>query len=229
MMLKKWGNLPVELQKPEVKQYYDILSKRKLSLFFKRVFDVLLSVILLVLLSPIIIILMIAIPIDSKGNPFYLQTRVTQYYRHFKIIKFRTMQMNADKLGTEVTLHNDPRITRLGKIIRKNRLDEIPQLLNILIGDMTFVGTRPEVPRYVAEYTNEMMATLLVRAGVTSSGSIEYREEQNLLKDSKNPEETYIYEVLPAKMKYNLNALLNFNLFADLKVMIKTIVEVFFS
>ena len=160
MILKKWEELPKEFQTEEVKKYYDILSKKKGSLFLKRVFDVIVSLIMLIILLPVFIILGIAIKIDSKGPVFFRQERITQYGRTFRIFKFRTMVNNAEKLGTQVTVGNDSRITRVGSFIRNCRLDEISQLLNILTGDMTFVGTRPEVKKYVDHYTKEMMATL---------------------------------------------------------------------
>ena len=226
MILKKWEELPKEFQTEEVKKYYDILSKKKGSLFLKRVFDVIVSLIMLIILLPVFIILGIAIKIDSKGSVFFRQERITQYGRTFRIFKFRTMVNNAEKLGTQVTVGNDSRITRVGSFIRNCRLDEISQLLNILTGDMTFVGTRPEVRKYVDHYTKEMMATLLLPAGVTSLASIYYKDEAKLLDKSNNPDKTYVEEVLPGKMKYNLQSIEQFNFFEDIKTMIKTVVAV---
>ncbi|MBO5782566.1 MAG: sugar transferase, partial [Clostridia bacterium] len=160
-MLKKWEQLPIEMQTEEVKKYYDILAKRKVSLFFKRVFDIFVSLILLILFSPVFLILAIAIKLDSKGPVFYRQVRITRYGKEFKIFKFRTMVQDADK-GSQVTVNNDDRITKVGKFIRKYRLDEISQLIDVLRGTMTFVGVRPESPNYVAQYTPEMLATLLL-------------------------------------------------------------------
>lgn len=226
MILKKWEELPKEFQTEEVKKYYDILSKKKGSLFLKRVFDVIVSLIMLIILLPVFIILGIAIKIDSKGPVFFRQERITQYGKTFKIFKLRTMVNNAEKLGTQVTVGNDSRITRVGSFIRNCRLDEISQLLNILTGDMTFVGTRPEVKKYVDHYTNEMMATLLLPAGVTSLASIYYKDEAELLEKSENPDKTYIEEILPEKMKYNLQSIEKFNFLEDIKIMFMTALAV---
>ena len=159
MILIKYEKLPENLKNEKVKEYYDILSKKKISLVIKRIFDIIVALILLILLSPIILILAIMIKIDSKGPVFYRQERITTYGKIFRIFKFRTMVQNADKVGTLVTVGNDSRITRVGKLIRKVRLDELPQLINVLKGEMTFVGTRPEVKKYVDKYTEEMKAT----------------------------------------------------------------------
>lgn len=226
MILKDWEQLPEELQLDEVKPYYEVLKKKKLSLILKRIFDIVVSFIMLIILSPVFVFLGIAIKIDSKGPVFFRQERITQYGKTFKIFKFRTMVNNAEKLGTQVTVGNDARITKVGKFIRDCRLDEIAQLLNILTGDMTFVGTRPEVKKYVNHYTKEMMATLLLPAGVTSLASIYYKDEAKLLDKSNNPDKTYVEEVLPGKMKYNLQSIKEFNFFEDIKTMIKTVVAV---
>lgn len=226
MILKDWEQLPEELQLDEVKPYYEVLKKKKLSLILKRIFDIVVSFIMLIILSPVFVFLGIAIKIDSKGPVFFRQERITQYGKTFKIFKFRTMVNNAEKLGTQVTVGNDARITKVGKFIRDCRLDEIAQLLNILTGDMTFVGTRPEVKKYVNHYTKEMMATLLLPAGVTSLASIYYKDEAKLLDKSNNPDKTYIEEVLPGKMKYNLQSIKEFNFFEDIKTMLKTVVAV---
>lgn len=226
MSLKDWEQLPEELQLDEVKPYYEILKKKKLSLILKRIFDIVVSFIMLIILSPVFVFLGIAIKIDSKGPVFFRQERITQYGKTFKIFKFRTMVNNAEKLGTQVTVGNDARITKVGKFIRDCRLDEIVQLLNILTGDMTFVGTRPEVKKYVNHYTKEMMATLLLPAGVTSLASIYYKDEAKLLDKSNNPDKTYVEEVLPGKMKYNLQSIKEFNFFEDIKTMLKTVVAV---
>ena len=226
MILKKWEELPKEFQTEEVKKYCNILSKKKGSLFLKRVFDVIVSLIMLIILLPVFIILGIAIKIDSKGPVFFRQERITQYGRTFRIFKFRTMVNNAEKLGTQVTVGNDSRITRVGSFIRNCRLDEISQLLNILTGDMTFVGTRPEVKKYVDYYTKEMMATLLLPAGVTSFASIYYKDEAELLEKSENPDKTYIEEILPEKMKYNLQSVEKFNFLEDIKIMFMTALAV---
>ena len=226
MMLKKWEDLPPEMQRDEVREYCDILKKKQVSLFFKRAFDIVVSLILLIILSPVFLILAIAIKIDSPGPVFYRQERVTQYGRHFRIFKFRSMVNSADKSGTAVTVKDDCRITRTGRFIRKFRLDEISQLIDVLRGTMTFVGTRPEVPKYVEHYTPEMMATLLLPAGVTSLASIYYKDEAELLDAADDPDMTYITEVLPGKMEYNLRELREFGFFRDIKEMVMTVLAV---
>lgn len=229
MILKKYENLPNELKNEKVKKYYDILNKKRINLLLKRIFDIIMSLILLIILSPVFFTLIILIKIDSKGAVFYKQERITQYGKSFKILKFRTMVQDADKKGSLITIGEDPRITKIGKKIRKSRLDEIPQLINILKGDMSFVGTRPEVPKYVEKYTDEMKATLLMPAGVTSKASIEYRDEDEIinkyLSKGEKLDDIYIKRVLPEKMKWNLEYIKDFNIFEDIKVCIKTIVK----
>ena len=227
MILKKWEELPEELRLDEVKPYYDLLSCKKGSLVFKRGFDVAASLIMLVLLSPAFLTLAVAIKADSPGPVFFRQKRITQYGKEFKIFKFRTMVNNAEKLGTQVTVNNDSRITKVGSFIRGCRLDEIPQLLNVLRGDMSFVGTRPEVIKYVDKYSNEMLATLLMPAGVTSEASILYKDEAERLEKADNPDEVYVNEILPEKMKYNLESIKNFSFINDIKTMGRTIFAVF--
>jgi len=226
MILRKWDKLPPEMQIPEVKLYYDILQKRKLSLVLKRLFDIAVSFTLLVLLSPVFAVLAIAIKLDSKGPVFYRQTRVTQYGEEFRIFKFRSMVTDADK-GSLLTVGGDSRITRTGKFIRKYKLDEFSQLIDVLRGTMTFVGTRPEVPKYVEKYTPEMMATLLLPAGITSEASVYYKDENELLDSAEDVEKTYLEVVLPDKMKYNLAAIKSFSFIDDIKVMILTVLAVF--
>lgn len=225
-MLKKWDDLPLEMRKDEILSYYKILKKKQVSLFLKRIFDIIMSLILIIILFPLLIILAILIKKDSKGEIIYKSTRITQYNKEFQIYKFRTMVKDADKIGSQVTVGNDNRITKIGKTLRKYRLDEIPQLFNILKGDMSFVGTRPESPYYVKHYTNEMYATLLLKAGVTSETSIEYRDEANLLRDETDTDKIYIEKILPEKMKYNLKSVRDFSLAKDIKTMIKTVIVV---
>ena len=222
-LLKRWEQLPQELQNDSVRPYYEALSRKRGQLLLKRVFDILLSLVLLVLLSPVMLLLGLAIRLDSPGEVLFRQVRVTQYGQEFRIFKFRTMVANAQQLGTQVTVQGDMRITRVGKLLRKCRLDELPQLLNILMGQMSFVGTRPEVPRYVRQYTPQMLATLLLPAGVTSQASIRYKDEDRLLDSSADPDRTYVEQVLPGKMEYNLNSLLDFSLWQDLKTMVQTV------
>ena len=226
MILRKWEDLPKEMQIPEVKEYYDLLSKKKFQLVLKRIFDIVVSFTLLSLLSPLFIILAIAIKLDSKGPVFYRQTRVTQYGEEFRIFKFRSMVTDADK-GSLLTVGGDSRITKTGRFIRKYKLDEFSQLIDVLRGTMTFVGTRPEVPKYVEKYTPEMMATLLMPAGITSEASVYYKDENELLDAAEDVEKTYLEVVLPDKMKYNLAAIKSFSFIDDIKVMILTALAVF--
>ena len=226
MILKKWEDLPAILQTEEVRPYYEVLKKKQCSLLVKRVFDVVVSAVMLLLLSPAFLILAIAIKLDSEGPVFYRQVRVTQYGREFRIFKFRTMVQNADRIGAQVTVGNGARITRIGKFIRKCRLDEICQLIDVLRGTMTFVGTRPEVPKYVTAYTPEMLATLLLPAGVTSEASIMYKDEAQLLDRAKDVDQVYIEQVLPGKMKYNLQAIHKFSFIGDIKTMFRTVFAV---
>ena len=200
MLLKRWEDLPDIMRTDEVKPYYDVLQRQKASLILKRIFDFTVSLILLLLIWPILIIIAIAVKLDSPGPAFYKQERVTTYNRKFKIWKFRTMVANADKIGSQVTVSNDQRVTKVGKILRGVRLDELPQVINILTGDMSFVGTRPEVVKYVEAYKPEYYATLLLPAGVTSEASIRYKDEYKLLAEADDVDKVYIEEVLPAKM-----------------------------
>ena len=226
MILKRWEDLPENLRNDAVRPYYDLLAKRKGSLLLKRCFDVVVSALMLLVLSPVFLVLAIAIKLDSPGPVFYRQVRVTQYGEHFRIFKFRSMVSDADKRGSLVTVSGDSRITRVGHVIRNCRLDELCQLIDIFRGTMTFVGTRPEVPKYVAAYTPEMMATLLLPAGVTSEASILYKDEAELLDAADDVDTVYIRDVLPGKMKYNLDALKNFSFFSDIATMFRTVFAV---
>ncbi len=225
MLIKKWEKLPSFMQIEEVKEYYLILRKKNLYLFFKRVFDILISFLMLILLFPLFLILAIAIKIDSKGPVFYRQERVSQYGKRFRIFKFRSMFIDADKKGS-LTIDRDARITRVGHFIRRFRLDEICQLIDILRGTMTFIGTRPEVPKYVDQYSNQMLATLLLPAGVTSLSSIYFKDEADLLKDCDDADRVYISEVLPKKMYFNLKGLKEMSLLNDIKILIMTVLAV---
>lgn len=228
MLLRKWDDIPEFMRNDEVKKYYDILIKKRFSLMLKRFFDIIMSLLLLIVLSPVFLILAIWIKADSKGTVFYRQERITQYGRTFRIFKFRTMVSNADKIGALVTTQNDSRITRVGEKIRKCRLDELPQLINILKGDMSFVGTRPEVQKYVDAYTDEMKATLLLPAGVTSLASLKYRDEDEIISQEtdkgKTVDQAYIEDVLPEKMKFNLEYLNNFNILKDVNLCVRTVI-----
>lgn len=222
-MLRKWENLDEWIRQPEVKEYYDILSKKKGSLFLKRFFDILIALILFIILLIPMIIIAVYIKTDSEGPIFYRQRRVTAYGKEFRIHKFRTMVTNAEKIGTAVTVGEDPRITKAGHFLRKTRLDELPQLIDVLEGTMSFVGTRPEAVKYVKQYTPEMRATLLLPAGITSVASILYKDEAELLENAADPDKTYVEEILPEKMKYNLQSIRDFSLINDLKTMFATV------
>lgn len=225
-MLREWDKLPKSMRTEAVRPYYERLKKKKVSLALKRIFDVIASSIMLVILSPMLLIISILIVTDSKGGVFYRQERVTQYGKKFKIFKFRTMVANADKIGTQVTVLNDNRITKIGTVIRKYRIDEIPQLLNILAGDMSLVGTRPESVHYVKHYTPEMMATLLLPAGVTSEASILYKDEAELLNQADDVDKVYIEKILPEKMNYNLESIKKFSFIREIETMIRTVFAV---
>ena len=222
-MLRKWENLDEWIRQPEVKEYYDILSKKKGSLFLKRIFDILIALILFIILLIPMIIIAVYIKTDSEGPVFYRQRRITTYGKEFRIHKFRTMVTDAEKIGTAVTVGEDPRITKAGHFLRKTRLDELPQLIDVLEGTMSFVGTRPEAVKYVKQYTPEMRATLLLPAGITSVASILYKDEAELLENASDPDKTYVEEILPEKMKYNLQSIRDFSLINDLKTMFATV------
>mgnify|MGYP001018923062 FL=1 len=223
-------NIDKRFETEIVKKYREEIEKRRVSLFLKLFLDKVLALILLIPLSPIILAIAIWIKLDSEGPVFYRQERITTYGRPFRIFKFRTMVKDADKLGAAVTEHNDPRISRAGDKLRKVRLDELPQLFNVLLGDMSFVGVRPEVAKYVNRYTDEMNATLLLPAGITSPASIEYKDEDEVIEKFKGSgrsiDDIYIEEVLPDKMKYNLEYIKNFSIINDIKIMIQTALAV---
>ena len=226
-ILPKWDELPDDIKTEVVRPYYDALSKRKAGLFFKRVLDIIAAIDLIILLGIPMLIIAIMIKCDSKGPVFFRQERVTSYGAKFRIHKFRTMVNNADKIGTSVTVDNDNRITKVGSKLRNHRLDEFPQLFDVLSGDMSFVGTRPEVVKYVDMYSDEMKATLLMPAGITSIASIEYKDEAELLEKAEDADEVYINEILPAKMEYNLKSVKKFGFFKDIGVLFKTVAAVF--
>ncbi len=225
-MLKKWETLPDYMKNDEVRVYYETLQKKKVSMFLKRVMDLVGGLILLVLLAIPMIVISIMIKLDSEGPVFYRQERVTTYGKHFKIHKFRTMVSNADKIGSTVTVENDSRITKVGAKLRGCRLDELPQVLDLISGNMSFVGTRPEAVKYVEQYKPEYMATLLLPAGITSEASIRYKDEAELLDAASDVDKTYIEEVLPGKMKYNLDSIKNFSFFGDIVTMFRTVLAV---
>lgn len=226
MRLRKWEDLPAFMQCKEVREYYDILVKKKGSLGLKRGFDVVVATVMLVILAIPMLIVAIMIKTDSPGPVFYRQERVTSYGKKFRIHKFRTMVNNADKIGSAVTAGRDARITKVGNKLRNLRIDEIPQLIDVLTGDMSFVGTRPEVTKYVKKYNNEMYATLLLPAGITSEASIRYKDEAELLDAVDDIDKVYVEEVLPRKMKYNLQSIRKFSFFGEIATMFRTVFAV---
>lgn len=225
-MLREWNDLPNFMKCDEVKEYYDILVEKKLELKLKRLFDVVMSFIFIIFFSIPMLIIAVMIKMDSQGPVFYRQERITTYGKRFRIHKFRTMINNADKIGAAVTVSNDNRITKVGVKLRKLRLDELPQLFDIITGNMSFVGTRPESLKYVKMYTKEMRATLLLPAGITSEASIRYKDESRLLDVSDDIDNKYIEKILPEKMNYNLESIKKFSLGRELIIMFKTIFAV---
>ncbi|HBM98176.1 MAG TPA: glycosyl transferase [Ruminococcus sp.] len=222
-----FDKLPQRFQCDEVREYYDILCKKKFSIMLKRITDIFMALVMLIFLIIPIIIISIAVKCTSKGPVFYKQVRVTAYGRRFKILKFRTMVVGADKIGSLVTTDGDRRITKMGKFLRKYRLDELPQIFHVVSGKMSVVGTRPEVPKYVDSYEKEYLATLLMPAGITSLASIMYKDEEKLLSDKDDVDTVYVEQILPDKMEYNLKYLRNFGFRSDIKLMFKTVKEVF--
>ena len=221
-MLCKWEDLPLKMQNSSVRSYYDRLDSHRLQLHMKRTFDIIVSLFGLLVFSPIFLVTVIAIKLDTPGPVFYRQERVTQYGRTFKIFKFRSMIYNSST-GVNLTVKNDSRITKTGRIIRKFKIDELCQLIDVLIGNMTLVGTRPEVPEYVSEYSEEMLATLLLPAGITSKASIIFKDESELLKNVEDPRVFYIKEILPKKMKYNLEGISKFGITNEAKLLFMTV------
>ena len=225
-MLRSWEKLPDFMRIPEVRPYWDVLNKKRFQLFLKRVFDIVLSLVLIVILAFPMLIIAIWIKFDSKGSVFYRQERVTTYGKHFRIHKFRTMVSNADKIGSAVTVENDARITKVGAKLRNLRLDEIPQLFDVISGNMSFVGTRPEAVKYVEQYKPEYYATLLLPAGITSEASIRYKDENKILNVSCDVDILYMNQVLPYKMKYNLEYIKKISILTDFLVMFHTMFAV---
>lgn len=221
-MLRKWNDMPDFMQCDEVKEYYDILKRRRISLILKRLFDLVVGIIMIIILAIPMVIIAVCIKLDSKGPIFYRQERITTYGKHFKIHKFRTMVANADKIGTTVTVGGDSRITKVGVKLRNHRLDEFPQIFDVLSGNMSFVGTRPEAVKYVEKYKPEYLATLLLPAGITSEASIRYKDEAELLDAAADVDKIYLEEILPEKMKYNLEAIKKFSFIGEIATMFRT-------
>lgn len=224
--LPNWEDLPEYIKSNEVKPYYDVLSKHKAELKLKRAFDLVLAWTMLLILAIPMVVIAIMIKLDSPGPVFYRQERVTTYGKIFRIHKFRTMVQNADRIGSAVTVSGDSRITKVGKRIRGLRIDELPQLFDVIEGTMSFVGTRPEAVKYVKKYTPEMMATLLLPAGITSEASIRYRDEADLLDAVEDVDRVYVERVMPAKMEWNLESVRSFGFFRDIMTMFRTVAAV---
>lgn len=225
-MLKDWDELPDFMRVPEVRPYYDVLKKKQFSLLLKRVFDFVTALMLLIILAIPMAVIAIWIKLDSEGPVFYRQERVTTYGEHFRIHKFRTMVNNADKIGTAVTVSGDARITKVGQKLRNLRLDELPQVFDVLEGTMSFVGTRPEAVKYVEQYQPEFNATLLLPAGITSEAAIRYKDEAKMLDAADDVDKVYMEQVLPEKMKWNLKAIQQFSLSKDYATMFRTVFAV---
>ncbi len=225
-MLRKWEDLPEFMKTPEVRPYYEMLNRKRFSLAVKRLFDICVAIILIIILAIPMAVIAVCIKVDSEGPVLYRQERVTSYGRHFRIHKFRTMVSNADKIGTAVTVGNDSRITKVGSRLRHLRVDELPQVFDVFLGDMSFVGTRPEAVKYVERYEPEYFATLLMPAGITSEASIRYKDEDQLLSEADDVDRVYMEEVLPAKMSWNLESVKNYTLRGDIRTMFRTIFAV---
>lgn len=225
-MLRNWDDLPAFMRTPEVRPYWERLNSKRGQLILKRLFDVIASIVLLVILAIPMLVIAALIKVDSEGPVFYRQERVTTYGEHFRIHKFRTMVRNADKIGTAVTVGNDSRITRIGAKLRRLRLDELPQLFDVLSGQMSFVGTRPEAVKYVESYKPEYNATLLMPAGITSEASIRYKDEDKLLNAADDVDKVYVERVLPEKMKWNLECVMQFQFLREILTMFRTVFAV---
>ncbi len=225
-MLKKWEALPDFMKVDAVKPYYEILSKKKGSLMLKRAFDLMTALILLIIMALPMLMIACLVKLSSPGPVMYRQQRVTTYGKIFRIHKFRTMVENADQIGSVVTVEHDHRVTHIGKKLRRYRLDELPQLLDVIAGHMSFVGTRPEAVKYVEKYRPEYYATLLMPAGITSEASIRFKDEDSLLNAAEDVDEAYIHKVLPAKMAWNLKSIQEFRFTGELMTMFRTLLAV---
>lgn len=204
----------------------DVLKRRRGRLALKRVMDIAISGAALCVLWPVLLLIALAIVIDDPGPVFYRQVRVGRGGKEFRIFKFRTMVVDADKKGLQITVGRDSRITRVGAFLRKTKLDELAQLLNVFLGQMSFVGPRPEVPRYVAMYTPYQRQVLLVRPGITDYASIAYRNENDLLAGAEDPERMYVEEIMPAKLELNMKYLRRVSPLEDIRLILATIAAV---
>lgn len=225
-MLRRWEELPRFMQIPEVRPYWEVLWKRRLQLLIKQWFDLTMALILMCLLALPMVVIAVMIKAEDGGHIFYRQERVTTYGKVFRIHKFRTMVENADMIGSAVTIGEDPRITKVGHKLRHLRLDELPQLIDVLQGNMSFVGTRPEAVKYVKQYKREFFATLLMPAGITSEASIRYKDESRLLDGAEDVDKVYVEQVLPAKMAWNLESIRRFRFIREILTLFRTVAAV---
>ena len=227
MLQMRYVKLQINIQNKEIVKTNNILKSKKCTLFFKRFFDITVSFFALLILSPFFIFISLIIVLTSKGGVFYKQVRIGKNCKPFKILKFRTMVANADKIGTAVTVDKDPRITSVGNFLRKHRIDEFPQFINVLVGDMSIVGPRPEVEKYVNEYKEEDYIALLIRPGITCSSSIAFANEAEILSNCDDPDKVYIQKILPEKCKINNEYVFNLSIKNDLKIFINTLLGKF--
>lgn len=223
--MKSWSKLPLEFRTYEVEKYYIILKKKVFYRFVKRLFDLSFSFILIVLLTLPMLIISFIVFVTSKGGSFFCQKRIGRYGKPFKIIKFRTMTINSET-KSHVTIKDDPRVTRVGRFLRKTHLDELPQLFNVFVGQMSFVGTRPEVCFYYEKYEKTWFATLLMRPGITSTASLKFRDESKLISDV-GTDDAYSKQILPEKMQYNLEDVSKANIWREIKIMFLTFLLIF--
>lgn len=223
MKMPRWEDLPADIRTDAVRPYYDVLVGRPRQLRLKRLLDLVGASALALALGWLFIVLAVVIKLDSPGPVFFRQRRVTRFGREFRIFKFRTMTHQPCGTGALISTGDDPRVTRAGRFMRRYRLDEIPQLIDVLRGTMTFVGTRPEVPEYVRRYSPEMRATLLLPAGVTSTASIRFKNEAQMLAAVSDVDSTYVHRILPVKMRFNLEDIREFSVRRDLRIALDTI------
>ena len=226
-VLRRWEDLPDFMRIPEVRPYYESLQEKRVQLVLKRVFDIAAALVLLLVLCVPMLLTAAWIRLDSPGSPMFRQERATVYGKRFRIHKFRTMTANADCAGSLLTVRRDPRITRAGRLLRRHHLDELPQLLDVLAGNMSFVGTRAEVIPIVEQYRPEYYATLLLPAGITSEASIRYKDEYRLLTDAEDADRVYLEKILPAKMRWNLASVRSYRFPRDLTTLVRTVRSVF--
>lgn len=227
MFVSDFEDLPEPMRVPAVREYWELLQKKRGSLFWKRLLEWLLCGIVFLIALPFFLVFALLVKVTSPGPVFFRQERIGRDMKPFAILKFRTMAADADRRGVQLTTGNDSRITRFGRFLRAINMDEMPQLLNVLKGDMSLIGTRPEVRRYVDVYTDEMLATLLLRPGMLSNASVKYKNENDLLTGASDPVRVYIDTILPDKMRYNLEYLRELSVGEDLRIIGRSIACVF--